>query len=79
MSHYVTINRDSLKAAIKQRLLAQIAAVAAGDVEHGNHDPTYRPARWWADTAHTQRHTLSTSAALAVTDEGITITLHFSF
>ncbi len=79
MTYLVTLDRDSLKAAVKASLSQRIAAVAAGDVPHSNRDYMYSPSRWWTDEAHTDRHTLSTSASFSIAGDVITIHLNYSF
>ena len=79
MTYFVTLNRDSLKAAIKDRLRQRIADVAAGDVPHGNRDAQYSPSEWWADVAGTDRRILSTSASLSIAADVITIRINFTF
>ncbi len=78
MPHFISINRAVLKAAIKERLLQRIADEAAGSVTHRNRDNVYSPASWWADYAHTDRRTLSTSATLGIAGGAVTIDLFYS-
>ncbi len=79
MRNFVTINREALKTAIKQKLLARIAEVKSGPFPHYNHDAEFSPSQWWVDAAMTDRRTLSTSANFEVDGDSLIITLNFSF
>lgn len=73
---HVTLDREALKALVRQRINARLAALNGG-LSHTNHDGYYSPARWWVDRARTIRHSMSTSGSVSYSYPTITITLTY--
>lgn len=75
---YVTIKREAVKNALRPLVQAAIARrVAAAPWQHANRDSYYSPSQWWADAAHTQRHSLRTD--ISATAAGNTISIRLAF
>lgn len=75
---YVSIDREKIKALIKEKLDAALHA-AAGAFPHINKDKNYSPSEWWFDRERTIRHTLATTGDLAYDDTTSVLTLTLTY
>ena len=73
---YVTLNRDAIKAQIRQQILAKLKE-REGAINHTNTDGLYSPARWWYDKYDTSKggYILQTSGDFTATESGDKIVL----
>lgn len=74
---HVTLDREALKALVRQRVNDRLAALNGG-ISHTNHDGYYSPARWWVDRARTIRRTMTTTGTVSYSYPTITINLSYN-